>query len=203
VNLTKEPEQVSVGDSVWGEQDRKELLCSDPGGGHAPPPLAGSEPLAARRARTEPRCAVTRRPTVIAHRAARIDIDARTGQIQRSEGRAPPERVTPCQAPRRERQPMIRRFCLRRSRPAMLLRRVARAPLPHAHGRASATSHTTTAAGRTGYASPASRRALAHGTSAARSRRDGRPCSTRRRRPCRCAAGCRRHSLGIRRRSAP
>ena len=40
-------------------------------------------------------------------------------------------------------------------------------------------------------------------SSGARSRPGGTPCSTRRRRPCRCAAACRRRSRGTRRRSGP
>ena len=74
----------------------------------------------------------------------------------------------------------------------------APAPLPTPRCNGFATSHRTTATGRSARATPASPQAPAHASSAARSRPDGRPCSTRRRRPCRCAAACRRRSRGTR-----
>ena len=55
-----------------------------------------------------------------------------------------------------------------------------------AGGRASETSRSTTAAGRSAAAIRASPRAPTRASTAARSRRDGSPCSTRTRRPCRC-----------------
>jgi hypothetical protein len=74
---------------------------------------------------------------------------------------------------------------------------------PHGVGHGCATSRRRKAAGRGARATPASPRSRAHRSIAARSRRGGMPCSTRRRRPCRCVAGCRRHNRGTRRRSAP
>jgi hypothetical protein len=76
----------------------------------------------------------------------------------------------------------------------------ARLPLAAVH--AYATSRTTTAAGDTDRAAPPSPPAPARESSAAGSRRDGRLCSTRRRPPCRCTAGCRRRTHGRHRHSA-
>jgi hypothetical protein len=58
-------------------------------------------------------------------------------------------------------------------------RPAARAPLPQAAARARATSRRTSAAGRSARAIHASRRAAVLGSSAARSRPGGTPCSTR------------------------
>ena len=74
---------------------------------------------------------------------------------------------------------------------------------PHVGAHACASSHMTTATVRSGPAKPASRLVRGHGTSAARSRPGGRPCSRRRRRPCRCATACRRRNHGTRRRTVP
>ena len=82
-----------------------------------------------------------------------------------------------------------------------------RAPLerlsPAPAWRASATTHTTTAADRAGGSSRASPRQRARGSNGAQSRRGGSVCSRRKRRPCRCAAACRRRNRGTRRHSGP
>jgi hypothetical protein len=54
----------------------------------------------------------------------------------------------------------------------------------------------TSAAARAAHAKRTLRRAPARGSSAVRLSRGGRPCSTPRRRPCRCAAACRRRNRG-------
>jgi hypothetical protein len=74
---------------------------------------------------------------------------------------------------------------------------------PPAGVRACATSRMTLAAACRARATRASRRAPARASSAARLRRGGRPCSTRKRRPCRYGAGCRRRSRGTHPGSAP
>ena len=91
---------------------------------------------------------------------------------------------------RRRRSPCWRRASRRR--------RVAQAARRHGDARAFATSRTTMAVGHSGRATRASHRAPALASTSARSRPGGRPCSTRRRRLCRCAAGCRRRSRGTR-----
>ncbi len=98
--------------------------------------------------------------------------------------------------PRLGRPPSSRAPASRRSPRASHLRGGARAPLPHVGARACATSHRTTATGHSGPARPASFPVHARATSAVRSRRGGRPCGRRERRPCRCAAGCRRRNPG-------
>ena len=83
-----------------------------------------------------------------------------------------------------------------RSPAAIAGQRVASSRLPRAAPRASPTSRRTSAAARTAAASRSSRRAPGRASTAGVSRPDGRPCSTRTRRPCRCAAGCMRPSRG-------
>ena len=89
-----------------------------------------------------------------------------------------------------------RRRRSRRSGRASRLPSAARAPLPHVGARACVTSRRTTAAGRTARATRAWRPALGRASSGARSRPGDTPCRKRRRRPCRCAAACRRRSHG-------
>jgi hypothetical protein len=59
------------------------------------------------------------------------------------------------------------------------------------------------AAPRSAHATPTSPRAHPHASTAQRSRRDGSACSTRRRRPCRCAAASGSRSRGRHLGSAP
>ena len=81
-----------------------------------------------------------------------------------------------------------------RGQKASRLRSGARAARRPADARVCATRRRTTAAVRTVCAIRASHRARAGASSGARSPPGGRPCSTRTRRPCRCAAACRPRS---------